>query len=292
MDFNIEATDNVDSKELPVSGFLHEPYPLEAPSEVGPAEPSDIVKQTDSVVTAENQESAAITPSVNGTAFLSPPTVKKQKRPYVRRSGSKNSEKASDPVVKLTKLSPRTIARHTNGISSSQEPNSIVFQSPPPPPRPSTPPHQMQEPPEKEEAASVVATAAEEEQIASMAKSLQSPPVSTKNGKSRSTGGGPSFLKRNPSKKKVVMPKGVPRSKAKAVAAQKAEAKAAAVAANGESSSIRHLTDEETEPCVECVKCSAIVKVSSARDHLTVCPGKPLIPTLPKLVNDENDQCK
>ena len=293
VDFNIEATDDVDSGELPVSGFLHEPYPVEAPSEVGPAEPSDIVKQTDSSVAAENQESSAATiPSVNGTAFLTPPTVKKQKRPYVRRSGSKNSEKASsDPVVKLTKLSPRTIARHTNGVSSSQEPTPVVsvLQSPPPPHRSSTPPPHMLEPPELEEAASLVA---EEEQLVSVPQPLpQSPAVPVKNGKSRSSGGGPSFLKRNPSKKKVVMPKGVPRSKAKAVAAQKAEAKAAA-AANGESSGIRPLPDDEVEPCVECVKCFAVVKVSSARDHLTACSGKPPIPTLPKPVNDENDQRK
>ena len=296
MDFNIEATDNVDSVEPPVSNFLDEPYPLEAPSEIEP-KTSEIVKQTDCV--KETHESAAaaaappVTPSVNGNVFITPPTVKKPKRPYNRRSGSKSGEKGAGPVVKLTKLSPKTLSRHTNGVSQPEEEtaliatatpvvNEFVHSSPPPPPRPHQIPPQMQDPPEEEPQAPVV----QEEPLPSVSQpqSSQPPAVApSKNGRARF---GPTLLKRNTSMKKVVMPKGIPRSKAKAAAALKADAKAAA--ANGESG-IRPFADKEPEPCVECVKCAAVIKVSSARDHLTACPGQPPIPTP---VNDENDQCK
>lgn len=62
----------------------------------------------------ENSANENVVPSVvvNGFAAPSSPPVVKKKRPYNRRLTPKSE---GSPVVKLHKLSPNTIAKHTNG---------------------------------------------------------------------------------------------------------------------------------------------------------------------------------
>lgn len=219
VDFNIEAADDIDDNSS--TGFLNSVAPIEVPE--GTVTSSCEVKQPEEESANEN-----VVPSVvlNGFAAPSSPPIVKKKRPYNRKSAPKSE---GDPVVKLLKLSPNTIARHTNGDMD-----------PPAEPVPLEPePLPIDRSPE------------------SMVMPVPMPKKRTVNG--------PNLLRNKQVKKKVVG-KSKPFYR-KADRLSESQNRTSVLGVKPLDSPV------EDNGLVECVKCSAVVSVLSARDHLAVCTG-------------------
>ncbi len=217
VDFNIEAADDIEDGSSPA--YLDSLAPLGVPETVSnsfDAEHPEVDSANENVV-----------PNVvvNGLATPSSPSTVRKKRPYIRRS----IPKSEGPVVKLLKLSPNTIKKHTNGEMN-------------PPPVPV--------PPELEPCGPVE-TSPDKELIA-MSVPIPVPKKRTVNG--------PSLLRNKQVKKKVV-------GKSKAVYRKPGEPINRTSVAG-----VKPLDSPvEESGLVECVKCSAVVSIESARDHLSVC---------------------
>lgn len=157
--------------------------------------------------TSANEADGAHT-SVNGGDNITTPPSLKKKRPYVRKSVPKGE---AGPVVKLMKLSPNTIARHTNGEVKTVLPVSPL-----------------------------------------------AAPVSLS---SKRRVNGPGFTRSKQGvKKKAVKSKEAYRN--------------SLVRNRGNSELGITPLDSTKEGKVECVKCSTVVNIASARQHLTVCTGQ------------------
>ena len=238
VNFNIEAADEVENGTPSV--YLESLAPVdlqgveEENREVGPEE-TYCSANVDSVV-----------PSVVNGIDKSPalPVESKKKRPYQRRSSIKavdiieqqpqtqqpapgSPPPSQQPVVKLHKLSPGTIAKHTvREVENNGEVEVAVVPTP----------------------------------------------------KKRSNVNGPGLLRQNKHiKKKFARPRtGVGKKwDGVRVKEEKPESEKLAVVSSG-----NELADE----LVECVRCTSVVPISSARQHLSVC-----IPVTPV---KENDTCK
>lgn len=219
VDFNIEAADELGS-ETP-HGFLEDGEHLGTTTGL-----VDRCETPPPESTSANEGEKA--PSVNGGVSLFTPPSAKKKRPYTRKLLPKSE---SSPVVKLHKLSPNTIARHTNG-----------------------------EPKTDEEAAPGMPSAVE-----ATVSPLAKPPISLPPTKKRALNG-PGFIRSKQAvKKKAVKSKVGPRH-------------ALIKVRGGAELGITPLDSPDEEPKVECIKCSAVVGVSVARQHLSTCPGQLLSP--------------
>ena len=114
VDFNIEAADDIEDSSN--QAYLDNVVP---PEQLDP-------ETCNNPELNEQDDKVATSPVVNGfTAPTTPPTAKK-KRLYNR----KLSPRSEGPVVKLLKLSPNTIARHTNGEMRSESVPSETENSP------------------------------------------------------------------------------------------------------------------------------------------------------------------
>lgn len=220
VDFNIEAADDIEEDSTPA--YLDTLAPLGVPDTISEN------AETEQVEASSANEDEVSSVVINGSpSSSSPPTVKK-KRPYIRRS----IPKSDGPLVKLLKLSPSTITKHTNGEST---PLSVPVS-----------PHREVEPPE---------TPLQVEEPATMPVPLPVPKKRTVNG--------PNLLRNKQVKKKVVVnSKTVYRKPNKTIESQN-RTSVVGVKPLG--------FPTEDSGLVECVKCFAIVGVSSAREHLSVC---------------------
>lgn len=213
VDFNIEAADDIEGDTT--SAYL---------DSLAPSEVSDVAINscgTEQSTVHSANESVVSSALVNGfTTPTSPPFVKK-KRPYVRKSISKSE----DPVVRLLKLSPNTIAKHTNG--------------------------DMNQPPVPHEQESVDKSSVDSTNM----------PVPLPVSKKR-TVNGPNLLRNKQVKKRVV-------GKSKAI--YRKPDKWGETPNRTSVAGVKPLDLPEDNDLVNCVKCSAVVSVLAAREHLDVC---------------------
>ena len=222
VDFNIEAADDIEDGSTPAY-CLDSLAPLEVPETV----PNSFEEEQPEADSANEN----VVPSVLVNGLAVPSSPPKKKRPYVRKS----IPKSEGPVVKLLKLSPNTIKRHTNGEMN-------------------TPPVPVPPEPEPVETSPVKD---------SVAMPVPLPKKRTVNG--------PNLLRNKQVKKKVV-------GKCKAVYRKPGEP------LNRTVIGVKPL-DSPTEESglVECVKCSTVVSIESAREHLSVC-GTVIAPPVEKQV--------
>ena len=214
VNFNIEAADDIENGTPSV--YLETLPPVEVFE--GEPEKSD-------TVTEVVDEVSGVVPSVNGVENKPSPRIKRKRQQSKRHSSPKA---ASTPVIKLHKLSPGTILKHT-------APSPFVEPEPP--------------------------------AAASPVVSASSPPF--ENGEAlvplarKRTLNGPSLFRNKHLKKKAAKPKTAPR--------KKDTVKPKDEKTEPENSLVRNKSGEDESRLVECVKCSALVTISSARHHLSVC---------------------
>lgn len=230
VDFNIEAADDIEDGSTPA--YLDSFAQLDLPKTVSDS------SETEQLEANSANENVVPSVLVNGSPEPSSPPVGKKKRPYNRRS----TPKSEGPMVKLLKLSPNTISKHTNG---EMKPPSVPVS-----------PHQESEPAE---------TTPVEESVA-MPLPLPVPKKRIVNG--------PNLLRNKQVKKKVV-------GNSKAVYRKPSKT---GDTLNRTVAGVKPLdVNPEDSGFVECVKCFAVVSVSSAREHLSVC-GIPV----PQAVEDND----